>query len=196
MTHPSPADTKGKMAEYRGQVIGLVVYYFVLLALSLVLLFDLWIAHFNLLRYLGVSENVLKSPLLVPLASTIMGGMIGGVLYNIRMLHYYYARTGQYDPRWMGKYITGPLEAGLLALLVYALARGGVVTLSGVSPQSGEQAAPATWFAAFGLGGLVGFGTRDVVGWLQDLTKTMFGEKYREEQPPKPNETNDKTHTP
>jgi hypothetical protein len=34
-------------------------------------------------------------------------------------------------------------------------------------------------FAGFGLGGLLGFGIREVVGWLGNVTTTMFPTKNK-----------------
>ncbi len=183
--------------RYRTQVYGLVAYYMALLVVILALVFDLWISGNALLRRLGVGQNVLTAPLFLPLVSAVLGGALGSILYNIRQLFHYYAREPQkYNPRWLGKYVSGPLEGGLLALVVYALLRGGVVVLNPVAiaaiqttpniEQALAQADVTAGLAAFGLGTLVGFGTRDVVGWLQDLVETMFGERARRQEQEEP----------
>ena len=58
-----------------------------------------------------------------------------------------------------------------MAMVVLSLIRGGVAVFGG---SMGTDVTGASNFAAFGTGALVGFGMRDVVGWLESLVKTMF----------------------
>lgn len=68
-----------------------------------------------------------------------------------------------------------------MALIVFGLVRGGIGLLGGAG-DSGTS--PTGNFAALGMGALVGFGMREVVGWLQDLVETMFGDKRSKEEAP------------
>lgn len=58
----------------------------------------------------------------------------------------------------------------VLATLVIALLRGGIVVLGGAP----ENASSANNFAALAVGGLVGFGIREVIGWLGNLAQSTF----------------------
>ncbi len=168
MTHASQT--------YQRQVYGLVGFYIVLLLAASGALGWVWM-HTKTLQDLVPAEWL--QPLVVPLLSAALGGAIGNVLYSIRVLYLHYIKLDDYDPRWLGKYLSGPFEAALFALIVYALTRGGVASLTGVSMAAvnAEQVATAedtVILAAFGVGSLVGFSIRDVVGWLQNLSKTIF----------------------
>ena len=71
-----------------------------------------------------------------------------------------------------------------MAMVVLALIRGGVAVFGG---SMGTDVTGASNFAAFGTGALVGFGMREVVGWLEGLVKTMFTTK-------EPEDSNGSTH--
>jgi hypothetical protein len=58
-----------------------------------------------------------------------------------------------------------------MAMVVLALIRGGVAVFGG---SMRTDVTGAGNFAAFGTGALVGFGMRDVVGWLESLVKVVF----------------------
>lgn len=62
-----------------------------------------------------------------------------------------------------------------MALAILSLIQSGSIALGG----SGFEFAQAKPFAAFGFGALVGFGIREVVGWLANLAKTTFPTDYK-----------------
>ena len=163
--------------QHSRQVHALVVYYMAVLFFSFWFLFDTWSSNFALMRLIGVSGGALEDPLLRTIGFTIVGGVMGSLLYQIRVLFHFYAREKKYDPRWLGKYITGPWEGAGMAMVVLALIRGGVAVFGG---SMGTDVTGASNFAAFGTGALVGFGMREVVGWLESLVKTMFAVQIRE----------------
>ena len=157
---------------YSRQVYSLAAYFMFMLLFSFWLLFDVWSEKFVLMRFLGLNEKALADPLLRTINFTIIGGLFGSILFHIRHLFTYYAKTtGDYNPRWFPKYITGPWEGAALALIVLSLIRGGVALFGG---SMGTDVTGANNFSAFGVGALVGFGMRDVVGWLGNLVQTMF----------------------
>ena len=162
---------KDNHTTHSRQVYAIVVYYMAVLFFSFWFLFDTWSSNFALMRLMGVSGQALEDPLLRTIGFTIVGGLMGSLLYQIRVLFHFYAREKEYDPRWLGKYITGPWEGAGMAMVVLALIRGGVAVFGG---SMGTDVTGASNFAAFGTGALVGFGMRDVVGWLESLVKTMF----------------------
>lgn len=152
------------------QVTILVAYYFATLLFSFWFLLDVWSRNFVIFRAMGMNGDVLKDDLLRTIGFTMVGGLLGSTLYQIRVLFYYYAKK-RYDPRWFGKYLTSPLEGAGMAIVVLALIRGGVALFGG---STGTDVTAVNNFAAIGTGALVGFGMRDVVGWLGHLVHTMF----------------------
>ena len=156
--------------RYSQQVTILVVYYFVALLFSFWFLFDVWSSNFILFRAIGVGGEVIKDPLLRTIGFTIVGGLLGNILHQIRVLFQFYIKKG-YDPRWFGKYLTSPLEGAGMAIVVLSLIRGGVALFGG---STGTEVTAVNNFAALGTGALVGFGMREVVGWLGNLVHTMF----------------------
>ncbi len=168
---PSPASAQ--MGTARRQVRFFIFYYTVLLLLSLLALGFLW-QNGSVVQQWAASQWLQE--LILPLFTTMLGGMMGNVLYSIRVMYQHYIKRRDYDPRWWGKYFSGPFEAAVLALVVYALLRGGVASMAGLSPAAdipqGQES--TVMLSALGLGALVGFSIRDVVGWLQALSKTLF----------------------
>jgi len=155
---------------YSRQVTFLVSYFLAILFFSLWLLFDVWGSNFVVFHAIGLRDEVLEDPLLRTIGFTIVGGILGSVLYQIRVLFYYYAKK-RYDPHWFGKYLTAPWEGAGMAIVVLSLIRGGVALFGG---STGTDVTAVNNFAAIGTGALVGFGMRDVVGWLGHLVHTMF----------------------
>lgn len=160
--NPAEIDEQAPLPKYGIrplQIYILVSYYIVLLIVS-----------GALLTYLILVEESAKPPLLVTLGFVASGAIAGSVLYQIRMLFRHYIKYNNFDSKWLGKYISAPWEAVALSLAVTSLIRGGGIVLGG-----GQFKDPASNnYAAFGLGALIGFGIREVVGWLGKLAKTMF----------------------
>lgn len=156
---------------YPRQIYFLIFYYLFVLAFAFWLLFDTWSSNFVLVQAIGVRGDALEDELLRTILFTIVGGIMGNVLYLVRQLYNHYAKLKDYDPRWFGKYITGPWEGAGMAMVVLALIRGGVAVFGG---STGTDVTAVSNFAAFGTAALVGFGMRQVVGWLEGLVRTMF----------------------
>lgn len=146
------------------QIYALVGYYTILLAAAIALVILL------ISKQDSAKQDSAKQTLLVMIGFVTAGAIAGSVLYQIRMLFQYYIKDGKFDRRWMGKYISAPWEAVALALVVLSLLQGGSVILGAGKPNLTE----GNPFAAFGVGALVGFGIREVVGWLGSLARTMF----------------------
>jgi hypothetical protein len=173
-----PDDNKNKVKsnqppprEYSRQIYFLIFYYLLVLAFAFWLLFDTWSSNFVLVQAIGVRGEILEDELLRTILFTIVGGIMGNVLYLVRQLYNHYAKIRDYDPRWFGKYITGPWEGAGMAMVVLALIRGGVAVFGG---STDSDVTAVSNFAAFGTAALVGFGMRQVVGWLEGLVRTMF----------------------
>lgn len=150
----------------------LIAYYVGLMLFAYWLLLDVWSNDFKFLRWLALPETTFELPLLRTMGFTLIGGLLGSILYQIRQLGKYYT-SGRFDSRWLAKYVTGPLEGAALATLVISLLHGGMTVLGGSTPD------PSTVnnFAAFSLGGIVGFGIREVIGWLGNLVQSTFPQR-------------------
>ena len=171
-----------KRSSSARQVRFLVGYYLLLLGLSLWGILDVWSSNLTLARWVGIQDSMRSAPILRTIGFTMIGGLLGSVLYQNRMLFKYYIKDKDgYDPRWFGKYLTAPWEAAAMALVVLALIRGGVAAFGG---STGTAIQPVNNFAAFSTGALVGFGMRDVLGWLGKLVTAMFPSGSSEQDAP------------
>ncbi len=101
-----------------------------------------------------------------------IGGGLGGVVNGIRSFIEWHAERQAFGRRYIWKYITQPLLGAVLAAMVYAVFRSGLVA-------SGANFTPADNFAnqalaAFALGALAGYGSRRVLIWLKKLVERIF----------------------
>jgi hypothetical protein len=171
--------------RYFWQVHGLVAYFVVLLLLTGWFLVDVWSENFVFLSWLGVPIEHLQDPVVKTVCYTIVGAVIGSIMFQIRSLFKFYITDAQYHPRWIGKYISAPFESAATALVVLCIIRGGLSLFGG----GGTDLSQTNNFASFGTGALVGFGMRNVIMWLDTLVQNMFILKDsnfepREEQKP------------
>jgi hypothetical protein len=141
------------------QIYALIGYYMAML-----------IGAIAVLVVLIAKGDHIEPRLLALLGFVSSGAIIGSVLYHIRMLFRFYIKQGNFDVRWLAKYISGPLEAVALALAILSLLEVGGTALGG-QPFDLEK---SKTFTVFGLGALIGFGIREVVGWLGNLAKATF----------------------
>ena len=101
-----------------------------------------------------------------------IGGGLGGVVNGIRSFIIWHAERKAFGRRYIWKYISQPLLGAVLAAMVYAVFRSGLVA-------SGANFVPTDNFAnqslaAFALGALSGYGSRRVLIWLEKLVKKIF----------------------
>jgi hypothetical protein len=62
------------------------------------------------------------------------------------------------------------MEAAGLALVIASLIEGGAIVLGG----QGFDFSHGKPFPSFGIGALIGFGIREVVGWLGTVIRVVF----------------------
>jgi len=158
------------------QVCALMAYYVALLIASITLiLFLIWWEGVPLDIPNGVGTPSVGTPearrrVLATMAFLVSGAVVGSVLYHTRMLFRFYIKANAFDSRWLVKYVSAPAEAAGLALAIVSILESGAVALGG----PGFHFSQGKPFAAFGVGALVGFGIREVIGWLGTVTKTVF----------------------
>jgi hypothetical protein len=148
---------------------GIAIYYLLMLFLSFRVMLDVWSGSYGLAGALGMQPNDLQDPLLKTACFAGVGGALGGILYNMRQL-YQRVKRKEFNPIWIGKYMTMPLESAGMAVIVLALFQGGTAAVGGGS----LAGANGNNFAPFGLGALVGMGMRDVVEWVSNLVGVVF----------------------
>lgn len=175
--NPPKTDASGsqaagqKMVDPLNSVIinVIAIYYLVVLFLAFRVLLDLWSGSYVIAQGLGMQPDDLQEPLLKMVSFVAVGGTLGGIQYNMRML-YQKAKKNEFDRMWIGKYVTMPLESAGMAVIILALLQGGIAAVSGGGlPETGGNN-----FAPLGLGALVGMGMRDVVGWVDDKVLAVF----------------------
>ena len=173
-TESPPPDSQNTHDAVFREVHVIVAYYIILIAFTALLLLNVWGGDLMILKQLGLTDKAIADPFLRTVGYTIVGSVLGSILYNMRVLFYFYLTKGTYDRRWFGKYLSAPWESAAMSLVVLALVRGGAALFGG----TGTAVAPPTPtdnFGAFSMGALVGFGMRDVVRWVQGLVETTFG---------------------
>ena len=177
--------------RYNRQVWIIMIYYIVLLMFAIWFVLDAFSGNFALIGIFGVQLGQIpddNAAQLTAISFTVVGGFLGSALYGIRTLFSIYAKgEKEYNPRWLPKYFTLPWEGAGLSIVVLALFRGGVAAFGGSLASDPSE---VNSFTTFATGALVGYGTRDVVGWLGGIVKSMFpdqsevGGELDEDQPP------------
>ncbi len=147
------------------------------------LLLDIATGTFNSLHWSGITlPNDKEFVALLKLAFYAMiGGGIGGLVYSMQSL-WKYTTQRHFRIVYSGDYIFRPFGSAALAVAVFALTRGGVLTALGAEPTSGVTSV-ASSFSAFAIGFLSGFGSYQVINKLDELIKQAFGKKKDAEEP-------------
>jgi hypothetical protein len=104
---------------------------------------------------------------------TAVGGAVGGITFGMMNLQRH-ATSGTFRIIFVGDYLFRPFGAAALALVVLALARGGILTILGADPTSGTDTTAAR-LSGLGVGFLVGFASVHVVKFLMTLATQAFG---------------------
>lgn len=167
---PALKKTKSSDTPPSQRLMGLVAYFLALLLLALGGLVHLLL----LANYSSASLELLRT-----LGFMASGAMIGSVLYQIRAVFHRYYENLNHDHAWLGECLSAPWESVALAAVALSLIRGASFLLGGFATGAAPSPTPpdvakAYGFVAFGAGALVGFGTRELTGWLRSLMKAMF----------------------
>lgn len=101
-----------------------------------------------------------------------VGGAVGGITFGMVNLQHH-VTAGTFRVAFIGDYLFRPFGAAVLALVVFSLARGGLLTVLGVDPTSGSSTV-ASKLSSLGVGFLVGFASVRVVKFLNALAAQTF----------------------
>lgn len=113
-----------------------------------------------------------NSPIFKLIIYTAIGGGMGAAVNNIRSFVDWHAERSAFGRRFVWKYISMPPLGAVLAVMVYAIIRGGTAVIAG-NPGGGDGGA-VTSLSAWVAGALAGYGSHKVLIWLDDKVNTLF----------------------
>lgn len=151
----------------------------VYLNLSLLLwgwvLLDVSTGTLNIVRWLGLvlPDNQEYISLLRLAFYAAIGGAIGGTVFGMQNL-WRHTTAGDFKIVFAGDYLFRQFGAATLAVVVFALVRGGILTALGTDPSTAATTT-ASSFSSFAIGFLSGFGSYQVINKLDELIKQAFG---------------------
>jgi hypothetical protein len=139
------------------------------------LLLDISTGQFRFFGWIGITlpENDDYLNILKLVCYAGIGGAIGGITYGMLNLQQHTAARYDFNPVYVGDYVFRPCGSAALAVVIFALLRGGVLTILGGDPSSASTSIVAS-FSAFGIGFLAGFGSKQVIDRLNELIKETF----------------------
>lgn len=151
----------------------ITVYLTFALIIAGLMLFDVSTEKFWILNQLGFAlrPDAEYISIVKLIFYTAIGGAIGAITFGMMNLQKR-VTSNTFNPVYLGDYMLRPIGSAALAVVLYALLRGGVLTILGGDPTASSIAAP---FSAFGIGFLTGFGNRQIVEKLNDLVNKTFG---------------------
>jgi PASTA domain len=148
-------------------------YLGVALCFFLWLLFDTWARKNTIVTWFGYSPSDLQSYLALPIfrsfAYTFIGGALGGIIAGYRSCIYWHCEQRAFGWQFVWRYIFFPKLGATLALFVYAILRSGIAVIGG-SVSLGET----NMLLALAIGSLVGYGSPQVVKWLDSQVNKLF----------------------
>lgn len=132
------------------------------------------LAVFSGLLFAVLANQYLRddNPIYLLMSYTVIGGGLGGVINGIRSFIGWHADRKSFGRRYVWKYVTLPLLGAVLAAMVYAFFRSGLVAFGGnFTPEDNfvNQA-----LAAFSIGALSGYGSHRVLKWLEEQVNKLF----------------------
>lgn len=134
-------------------------------------LVDVWSGRMRLLGWLGLDPAACAaSPTFRRMAFVVIGGGLGSALSSLRSLIFWHCTHRAFEPRFLWRYVTGPLSGGALAMLVQILVQAGTAVLGSDGPGSGSRQS----MTLFAIGMLSGYGAEQVTRWLDDHVRRLF----------------------
>lgn len=142
------------------------------LAFFLWLLLDVWLRKNTVfVRWLHYSsiEPQLSLPIFRSFAYAFIGGALGGVIAGYRSCIFWHSEQRAFGARFIWRYVFFPWLGGTLALFVYAIIGSGISVVGGT-----VSVGPTNMLLALAIGSLVGYGSPQVVKWLDSQVNKLF----------------------
>ena len=134
-------------------------------------LVDVWSGRMRLLAWLGFDPAACAaSPTFRQMAFVVIGGGLGSALSSLRSLIFWHCTHRAFEPRFLWRYVTGPLSGAALAMLVQILVQAGTAVLGSDGPGTGSRQS----MTLFAIGMLSGYGAEQVTRWLDDHVRRLF----------------------
>ena len=181
-TNTSAQSTKTRRKKswwerYKGYAVPaiLAIYLNVCLLLWGWVLLDVSTGTLNIVNWLGLKLPVDTQyiALLKLVFYAAIGGAIGGIVFSMQNL-WKYVTTKEFKIVFAGDYLLRQFGAAALAVVVFALIRGGILTALGTDPTTSTTTVTSS-FSAFAIGFLSGFGSYQVIRKLDEIIKKAFG---------------------
>jgi hypothetical protein len=164
VVHESPWDSNWAMASF--------AYLTLALGFFLWLLLDTWLRKNTVIvRWLGYSsiEAQLALPIFRSFAYTFIGGALGGVIAGYRSCIFWHSEQQAFGARFIWRYVFFPWLGGTLALFVYGILGSGIAVVGG-----NVSVGPTNMLLSLAIGSLVGYGSPQVVKWLDSQVNKLF----------------------
>ena len=155
-----------------GWAIVSFTYLSVALGFFLWLLLDTWLRKNTVfIRWLGYSsiEPHLLKPIFRSFAYSFIGGALGGVIAGYRSCIFWHSEQQAFGARFIWRYLFFPWLGGTLALFVYAILGSGIAVVGG-----NVSFGATNMLLALAIGSLVGYGSPQVVKWLDSQVNKLF----------------------
>lgn len=159
----------------KGLIPGLLALYlnFSLLIWGLILM-DIATGSFGILKLFGYT--IPRDPQVLGLLKLTLyaaiGGAVGGLLYGMQSL-WKHTKGGTFAIVYIGDYLFRQFGSAALAVIVFALLRGGLLSALGAET-SGASVTATSSFSTFAIGALAGFGSYRVIQKFDDLIQQLF----------------------
>jgi multisubunit Na+/H+ antiporter MnhB subunit len=154
------------------------VYLFLAFGFFLWLLFDTWARKYTFALLIGYStaesQSLLNSQIFRSFAYAFIGGALGGVIAGYRSCVYWHSEKRAFCWRYLWKYLCFPWLGATLALVVYAIIGSGVAIIGGSVNFGTDTAGVTRMMSALAIGSLVGYGSPQVVKWLDNQVNILF----------------------
>lgn len=143
----------------------------VLIGIYLLFLSCASVGALSWLSFTGSSELGLQSANLREARAGLLtgaGAALGGSLLGFVGLFRHAVLNADFNPRYIGSYLIGPLALVFLGIVAFVLVRAGLWAFGGAETIPSEELPNRLAFAALGI--LVGFSWRRLVGRLADIS--------------------------
>lgn len=110
---------------------------------------------------------------------SLIGGAFGGISFGMMNLQKH-TTSNDFKVAYLGDYLFRPIGSAILAVVVFTLIRGGILTVLGADATNAKPSV-ASSLSSFGIGYLSGFSSVEVIKTFVRLSHNFFGNKEEKE---------------